>query len=126
MSFTNANHLGTSQNDWLKELDFYQEELNILGGRLLEVAGKNNGAEASAGIEHFQNQFIVQQTNIAELRHRIHKNSHHAFEDVKEHAGRVETNLVTDNDAIGEDVKQFEKTFNELRKEFNLFLTKWM
>jgi hypothetical protein len=126
MSYTNATHLTTSREESLKTLDFYEKELDISGNRLLEVAKKNTGGEAVTGIEHFQNQFIVQRRNITELKHRITANHHQAADDALHHAGKVEIMVAGANSQIGEDVKIFEKIFNELRQEFKVFLTKWM
>jgi hypothetical protein len=126
MSYTNATHLTTSREECMKTLDFYGKELEISNNRLLEVAEKNTGGEAVTGIEHFQNQFIVQRRNISELRHRITANHHHAAGDAQQHAGKVEKTVVGENDQITEDMKIFEKIFNELRQEFKMFLAKWM
>ena len=126
MSYTNASNLGVQHNEWLRKLEFYKEDLDILEKRLLEVSDKNTSTEARAGIEHFQNQFMIQRKNISELKHVIKRHTHQVFEDVKEHAGRVELIQIGDHQKIDEDVTLFEKTINELRQEFNLFLTKWM
>ena len=64
MSYTNASNLGVQHNEWLRKLEFYKEDLDILEKRLLEVSDKNTSTEARAGIEHFQNQFMIQRKNI--------------------------------------------------------------
>jgi hypothetical protein len=33
-------HVSNEHSDWLRALDFYKEELNVLKTRLTEVAGK--------------------------------------------------------------------------------------
>lgn len=126
MSYTNAKNLSAEHKEWLGKLDFYEKELGILKERLTEIAGKNSSLEARAGIEHFQNQFIVQQNNIDELKHTVKENAHLAFEEVKEHAGRVGSSMVDEYKIIDEGVQSFEKVVNELRHEFNLYLAKWM
>jgi len=126
MSYTNATNLSTEHKEWLDKLDFYEKELSILKDRLTEIAGKNSSLEARTGIEHFQNQFIVQQNNIDELRHTVKENAHLAFEEVKQHAGHVASGMVDEYKIIDDAIKSFEKVVNELRHEFNLYLTKWM
>ena len=64
MTYTTVSKCGNDHSTWLKELDFYNEELSLLEKRLLEIADKNNGKEVMAEVEHFQNQFIVQRNNI--------------------------------------------------------------
>ena len=126
MSYTNAAHLGAEHKTWLNSLEFYEKELDILESRLAEVAGKNTDAEARAGVEHFQNQFIVQRNNIDELKHAVNEHAHLAFEDAKHHAGHVETTRIDEHHKIDDQVKTFEKVINDLRHEYNLYLSKWM
>lgn len=126
MSYTNAAHLSTEHKEWLGKLDFYEKELGILKERLTEIAGKNSSLEARTGIEHFQNQFIVQQNTIDELKHTVKENAHLAFEDVKQHAGRVGSGIVDEYKIINDTIKSFEKVVHDLRREFNLYLSKWM
>lgn len=126
MSYTNTANLGSEHSEWLGKLDFYKNEIGILKERLTEIADKNSSLEARAGIEHFQNQFIIQQNNIDEMKHSINENEHMAFEDVKQHAGHVSTVRVDENKKMEEEIKGFEKVMSDLRHEFNLYLTKWM
>ncbi|QEC66777.1 hypothetical protein FRZ67_05465 [Panacibacter ginsenosidivorans] len=126
MTYTNASNLSVEHGVWLGSLDFYEKELDILENRLAEVAEKNTDAEAKAGIEHFQNQFIVQRNNIGELKHTVNEHAHLVFEDAKHHAGHVEQARVDDHKKIDDAVKTFEKVIKDLRHEFNTFLSKWM
>jgi hypothetical protein len=126
MSYTNASNLGAEHGQWLGSLDFYEKELDILENRLAEVAEKNTDAEARAGVEHFQNQFIVQRNNIDELKHTVNEHKHLVFEDAKHHAGHVESLRVDEYKKIDDSVKTFEKIIKDLRHEFNNFLSKWM
>ncbi len=126
MTYTAFSHCGNDHTEWLKTIDFYKNEFDILEQRLQEVVKKNNGHETMAQAEHFQNQFIVQRDNIDELKHSIHEHTDKVAEDIKEHAGKIETSLVGEHDKVGEQLISLEKTINDLRKEFNLFLAKWM
>jgi len=126
MSYTNAIHLGADHKTWLSSLDFYEKELDILETRLAEVAAKNTDFEARAGVEHFQNQFIVQRNNIDELKHSINAHAHLAFEDAKSHAGHIESTRLDEHGKLDSEVKLFEKIMNDLRHEYNGYLSKWM
>lgn len=119
----------TTSNDhitWLGSLDFYEKEFDILEGRLLEIAKKNNVPEALVGIEHFQNQFIIQHSNIDELKQVIHQHTFLVAEEAKAHQGEAENVLLQDHNRLQEQFNTFEKIANELRLEFNQFLEKWM
>ena len=125
MTYTNVSNLGHAHQEWLKSLDFSKDEIIIMRKRLEEVISKNTGSEVTAEVEHYQNQFIVQQNNIDELKHTINEHTHLVFEDAKAHVGRVEETRVTEHGKIDDQVKMFEKSFTELRKEYNKFLAKW-
>lgn len=107
-------------------MDFYDSDLDTLEGRLVDIVKKNNNREAMAGVEHFQNQFIVQRNNIDELRHSINEHTHHVATDAQLHAGKMESSRTAEHALLQEQVAGFEKVMQELRHEFNLFLTKWM
>ncbi|HMU45931.1 MAG TPA: hypothetical protein PKC72_06150 [Chitinophagaceae bacterium] len=125
MSYTSVSHCGTDHSQWLKSIDFYKDDLITMEDRLLEIVKKNNSKEAMAGIEHFQNQFILQRNNMHDLMHAIHEHDHRIASEAKEHAGKVETILASEHDNLKDQFESFEKIFNELRHEFNLFLSKW-
>ncbi|CAN5900864.1 hypothetical protein BH11BAC4_BH11BAC4_17680 [soil metagenome] len=126
MSYTNAIKLGPAHAGWLRSLDFYETELDILEGRLAEVTIKNTALDAREPAEHFQNQFIVQRNNIDKLKHAIHEHAHLVYEDIKEHVGRVQEKRVEEHAKIEGEVMQFEKVINELRHEFNTYVAKWI
>jgi hypothetical protein len=126
MSYTTVTQFGSDHLEWLKSIDFYEEEFDILQKRLEEIAGKNNGREVMVGVEHFQNQFIIQRNNIDELRDSINEHAGKVSVDAKKHAGKMETGFVGEHKQLRDRVRIFEKVVNDLRQEFNVFLAKWM
>lgn len=107
-------------------MNFYDEDLDMLENRLVEIVKKNNTHDAMAGVEHFQNQFIVQRNNIDELKHSINEHAGRVAFEAGHHAGKMEAARVNEHDRLKEEVLGFEKVINELRHEFNLFLARWM
>lgn len=112
--------------DWLKRLDFYKEEITILKERLDEVTKKNNASDFLKDVEHFQNQFIVQRNNIDELAHSIKKNEQGLVKEVNSNPVAVDHRKVESHLAEEDFIGYFEKNFAELRTEYNKFLSKWM
>ncbi len=112
--------------DWLKRLDFYKEEINILKERLEDVTKRNNAMEFLKGVEHFQNQFLIQRNNIDELAHSIKMNEQGLVREVQSNPIAVDHRKVERHEAEADFIGYFEKNFAELRKEYNLFLSKWM
>lgn len=126
MTYTSVNYCGTDHSHWLKDLGFYDEELDTLEKRLVEIVQKNNGKEVMASVEHFQNQFVVQRNNIDQLQHDIRQHDGNVAAEAQAHAGKMESSEVAVHGKLKEQVETFEKIFNELRHEYNKFLSKWM
>lgn len=126
MSYTNITNIGIQHTDAIRGLSFYKEEINILEERLFEVASKNNSFEARQGIEHFQNQFVIQHNNIHDLRHKFERHEANMAADANMHMGRVNQVFIEEEQTLLNDYKSLEKVIKELRREFNQFLSKWM
>jgi tRNA U34 5-carboxymethylaminomethyl modifying enzyme MnmG/GidA len=116
----------SENQDWLKRLDFYSEEIVILKERLDEVTTKNNASDFLKDVEHFQNQFIVQRNNIDELAHSIKMNEQRLVNEVNANSVAVDHRKVENHEAEADFIGYFEKNFAELRREYNTFLSKWM
>lgn len=123
-AFIYDQHL--ENQDWLKRLDFYKEDLTILRERLDEVTSKNNQTDFLKSVEHFQNQFIIQRNHIDELAHEIRANENTLVSEIEENPVAVDHRKVENHDAEADFMVFFEKNFAELRAEFNVFLAKWM
>jgi len=126
MSYTGINQLGHTHQVWLKSLSFYKDEIRVMRVRLTEVATKNSSFEARQGIEHYENQFIVQLETIDELTHSINQYAGDVAKDVQLHAGHINELLVGEYENLEERYQSFEKNFNVLRQDFKGYLAKWM
>jgi 1,4-alpha-glucan branching enzyme len=126
MSYINILKAGTDHTIWAKGLEFYRDELELMSRRLLDISAKNTSEEASKGVEHFQNQFIIQQKNISDLRHGVKNYVTGLSNDAKEHGGHVNDIFITQGNDLRERYEQLEQIMNSLRHEFNDFLSKWM
>lgn len=126
MSYTSITKMENLHDEALRGLSFYKEDLDILEKRLVEVAAKNSSFEARQDIEHFQNQFLVQQNNISALKHKIKGHVHELSVQSSTHGGRVETEKLGIEKELADEYQDLEKVINEMRHEFNRFLSKWM
>lgn len=126
MTYTSITHTGNDHSFWRKGLEFYADEIEIMESRLGEIAAKNNTFEARQGIEHFQNQFIVQRNNMDELNHEVNLYVGKLGVDAQQHAGRVEAHMIEDHKVLQDKYETFEKIMNGLRHEFNDFVGKWL
>ena len=91
-----------------------------------EVSIKYSKQEVRAEVEHFQNQFIVQRNNLDELRHSIGEHVGHIEHDIEKMAQHLSNVTLAEHDQRREDFESLEKVINELRHEFNRFLSRYM
>lgn len=126
MSYENLTRVSAEHNEWLKGLDFYRDDISILEKRLLEVASANTGSEVGRGVEHFQNQFIIQRNTIDELRHGIREHMSAFGRTVASDEPGGESKHAAGHGQLQDGYASFEKVMNELRQEFNAFLSRWL
>lgn len=118
--------LHEEHKEWLNNLAFYKDEIKVMQNRISEVASKNSSPEVLKQIEHFQNQLIIQRNNIDELNHSIKDHENYLENRVNENPTAVDHRKVNDHPKMRDSYTSFDKVFNELRKELNVFLAKWM
>ena len=111
-------------NEWLNKLKFYDDEISILKNRLSQIATKYKEKEVLAQVEHFQNQFIVQQNNIDEISHTINVDEDALKNEVIKNPVAVDHRNIPYHSNEKESIESFEKNFNELRSEFKNFAAK--
>ena len=126
MSYISITNIGTRHSDAIRGLNFYREEFKYMKVRLDEVASKNTSFEARQGLEHFQNQFDIQERNIHDLKHKIDDHVHAMGYDAQTHEGKVSQAHKEMEKDLMEQYSQLERVIYEVRHEFNNFLSKWM
>ena len=126
MTYTTSIKLGNEHQEINNTIEFYASEIKFLEKLLNEVLEKNSNHDVKTEAEHFQNQFIIQQKNIDEIRSKILINKHEAAMEAKVHAGKVDERLVIDIHQIKHDANQIEKAIEEIRFAFKKFVAKWL
>jgi len=126
MKEINIKHITNLHTDALRSLDFYKQEITILTKRLEELAADNTGLEVAVKVEYFQNQFLIQNNNIDELKHLMHENLNKIEAEVKDSAGFISHQSASENVELYNQYLTEEKIINGIRHEFNRFASKWM
>jgi vacuolar-type H+-ATPase subunit B/Vma2 len=124
-----VKHIGELHQEhraWAQELAFFQEEMSLLKTSLGEVAMINTDKELLAQVDHFENQFIIQQQLIGEMQHEIHLHEHTLKQMVEENPVASEHRLVADHPELRDKMQVFKKLYGERKNEFNQFLAKSM
>jgi hypothetical protein len=124
--YVNIKHIKNLNNDGLRGIAFYKQELSILQERLQEIASDNTSKEVQQQVEHFQNQFLIHGTYLDELKHDIHANDMAISAELLKMETLVSENTATEHAKIHERYANEERIFNELRHEFNRFAAEWM
>jgi FtsZ-binding cell division protein ZapB len=111
---------------WLRTLDFIKQENNFLKNRLSAVVDNQSDKSFLAQAEHFQNQFIIKDEFMDELKHDVNEQ----VRDVKIYGMKnAELNghakyFSNMQDNLRDQMTYLEKEFTSLRNEFYAFLTK--
>lgn len=118
--------LHAEHREWLNKLAFYADEVKYMTTRLAEVTSHNTSKEVLAQSEHFQNQFIIQNNHIDNLRHEIQTQEKAIVNNINNNPIASDHRKMDDHSEERNAVDQFEKIFNELRREFLAWLGKVM
>jgi len=121
METLNPVEIHHEHKTWLNKLDFYRDELKIMRKRLEEVAGKNTDRRVLALIEQFQNQLIVQNNNLDEIRHEVKQYENRLEKKMEKNFNASMHKEEDDYVSRKDEVISFERVFNELRKEIIQF-----
>jgi hypothetical protein len=106
---------------WLRLLEFFKQENAFLKTRLSEVVDHNTDREFLALAEHFQNQFIIKDEFMDELRHDVNEMERRAKE-IKDYAKNPDGKLDARHNKLRNEMEYLEKNFSQLKNEFNKYL----
>lgn len=120
---TTLNHLHHQNTDWLRELDFYKQEVALLTERLEEVASANTAIEVMQNVEHFQNKFIVLKEQLDVLSHDIKLKEQALQLVIKSKPEHIDEKTSMPDHATLKRLNDFVKNMADTRFEFNRFLS---
>lgn len=121
---TNLYDQHSEHTEWLKNLNFYVDEMTIMQKRLEDISSKNSGLEVRKEIEHFQNQFIIQTKFIDDMKRNIKLDEKVIMANINSNPVASDHRKAEDHTKERDMMKSFESNFADIRKEFNLFLSK--
>jgi len=111
---------------WKKRMEFYKIELKFFTERLEEIVSRYTDQEVLKGIEHFQNQFILQRDVLDVFVHDIKMHEQELVDEVNSNPVAVDHRLLEDHPEKRAGYMTFIKLYDELKLEFMDFLSKWM
>ena len=111
---------------WNRELLFWKDELKSLKKRLGELAIRWTNKEILAQLEHYQNQFIIQENIINELQGFIGLHETSIAQHTKKGRDVLELTLVKKHIELRCLMDTQRDIYSDLKKEFFRFLSKYM
>jgi hypothetical protein len=111
---------------WRRELLFWEDELKSLRNRLDELAIRWTDKEVLAQLEHYQNQFIIQENAINELDNHINLHETNIAEHTKKGEDVLNQQLVKDHIEFRNHMDTQRNLYSDLKKEFFRFLSEYM
>lgn len=110
----------------LNILAFYADDLKILRKRIEEVVSRNTGKDILAQAEHFQNQLIIQQNEMEDLRKAIKESENNLEDGIKSNPVAADRRSVPNESGLRLKLATYEKLFQEMRVELYTFLSSVM
>jgi hypothetical protein len=119
-------NMDADYKEMLNKVEFYKFDITTLQARLGEIAQKNNAPEVLSMVEHFQNQYIIQNEQADILRHDLNESRKNIEVEVNKNPVAVDHRKMNDNTDLRDKVAMYEKSMAELRNESIRFFAKWM
>jgi hypothetical protein len=111
---------------WRRELFFWEDELRSFNNRLKELVNRWTDEEILAQLEHYQNQFIIQEEVIDKLLDDINIHETSIASDTKKGKDVLDTLLVKKHIEFRNRMDVQRHIYSNLKKEFFKFLSKYM
>jgi hypothetical protein len=117
-----VEHMTSEHQDWMRGIEFYNHELDVLEKRLSVLSLKTLDHEVKAQVEHFQNQFIIQHKNFTDIKKRIMEHERHMSFDIQHLSEHIANHTMAEHDKLRDDYFLLEKNVQFLKHEFYKYL----
>ncbi len=119
---TDLSQLNRECNTWKENLRNYRSELSGYRHKLQEVVNHPISKTALPQVEHYDNQFDIQLTNISHLKHAIKEHEKMASWEKGQPEPPMQELLWTTHESLHDQYQNLETTLNDLKHEFNSFV----
>lgn len=122
MVTTDVAQLSRECNAWRETLRSDRASVSELDTRLQEMAGNYTHEDVLIEIDHFHNQFYIQQLNIHDLKHAIRSHQQQIDAEMQNHHGQVNEDTINDHEKLYDNFQQLEHTLKDLKQDFTVFI----
>ncbi len=121
---TTLTILHHQSTDWIRELEFYVEELALLTVHLDETMAKNAGKEFMQGVTHYKSRFVELREQADVLKADIQIREKKIEKVAEEFPAAINEQMRLTDDGIFDRMKTLAHSVAVVRYEFNGFLAK--
>jgi len=122
MVTTEVAHFSKECNTWREALRSQREEFTRMKNELQQAAAHITSKDALMDVEHYENQFDIQLTNIHDLKKSI--KAHDSLSAFQTHTfnGPPPPEVADDHEKLAEEYKYLRGRLNELKSDFQQFI----
>jgi hypothetical protein len=118
--------LHLEHKQWNMELNFWRDELKTFKKMLEELVQKWTEVEVLSSLDHFQNQFLIHNTKIMEMKESIEMHELNMSRHYEANENVMDRFEFKNHLAFREKIETEREMYHDLKKEFYRFLTKLM
>lgn len=111
-------------NSWREKLRQYREEFSKDKTKLQEAASRTLSKDQLQDVEHLHNQFHIQLINIHDLKHAIKTHEQKMNYEMNVNKGKLNAESMAEHENLVDQFQSLELTLQDLREEFDGFLSK--
>ena len=111
---------------WMRELDFWQDELESFQNRLNELVMRFTDKDMYANIEKFQNQLNIHESVMNSIRNQIQMHESNIADHYKKNEDSINRDMVKKHVEIRNRMENQRDIICEMKKNLFSFLTKYL
>jgi len=122
----NNTDLHFEHKNWKNEILFWKDEMKSFQNRLDELVNKWTNKTVLKELDQFQNNFIIQKEKIGELLNEIDNHEHNIAQHYKANEDVIDVTHFKYHEIFRGKLDTQREMYNDLKKSFFRFLTKYM
>ena len=116
-----TTQLNRECSSWREHLRSYRNEMGQLRDHLQVMANGQNDKEVLTEVEHYHNQFYIQQINIHDLKQSIKTHDRKLQLENSLSENHLSTDIFSEHEQLHQQYNALEHTINELKLDFRNF-----
>lgn len=125
MVTTEISQFSKECNTWREALRSQREEFTRMKKELQYIAAHITSKEALVDVEHYENQFDIQLTNIHDLKKSIKVHNNLSTYQTQASEGPPSPDVADDHEKLADEYKYLRGRLSELKRDFQQFVTSY-